>query len=107
MMRRAARTDTNHETIMLAFRRLGCSVRSTHQLGSGFPDLIVAQKTRTDAHDSVTYLVEIKDGTKSPSRRKLTQDETEFHAQWRGRVYIVENLYDVAAVIRSAALENA
>lgn len=104
-MRLAARTDANHEAVMHAFRRLGCSVQSMHQIGKGFPDLLVSQCRHTDGTGWITYLVEVKDGAKSPSRRRLTDDEAEFHAHWRGRIFLVERVEDVAAVIRSAAME--
>jgi hypothetical protein len=105
-MRLAARTDANHEAVMLAFRRLGCTVVSTHQIGHGFPDLIVAQRRHTDAGGSITYTVEIKDGDKPPSARKLTPDEADFAAHWHGRIFLVTSVDDVPAVIRSAAMEG-
>jgi len=105
-VRLAARTDSNHEAVLTAFRRLGCTVVSTHAIGHGFPDLIVSQRSRTDGLGSVSYLVEIKDGTKSPSRRKLTPDEAEFHAHWRGKIYVVQSVDDVPGIIRGATMEE-
>ncbi len=95
-MRRAARTDENHSDVVDAFRRLGCSVLSLAGLGQGVPDLLISNR-----HGS--YLVEVKDGEKPPSKRKLTDDQVEFHSHWRGQIYIVERLEDVAAVIIKAA----
>jgi hypothetical protein len=105
-VRLASRTDANHEGVLHAFRRLGCTVVSTHQVGHGFPDLLVSQRRRTDGAGSITYLVEIKDGAKSPSKRKLTEDEAEFHAHWRGRIFTVLSVDDVPGVIRAAATED-
>ena len=91
-MRRAAAVDRNQAEIVAAFRVLGCSVRTTHQVGRGFPDIAVGVSGRT-------YLVEIKDGSLSPSRRKLTPDEDAFVENWRGHVCIVETVDDVARLV--------
>jgi hypothetical protein len=95
-MRRYGRTDENHSDVVATFRRLGCSVQSLAPIGHGVPDLLVADRWGT-------FLVEIKDGAKSPSQRKLTPDQETFHATWLGTIYIVETLDDVAAVIIKAA----
>ena len=86
------RTDGNHAEIREAFRQLGCSVADTSRLGDGFPDLLVGYRRRN-------LLVEVKDGSKSPSRRKLSDDEAKFHAEWRGQVAVVETVDDVARLI--------
>jgi hypothetical protein len=105
-MRLAARTDSNGNDVINAFRKLGCGVVSAHRMGCGFPDLVVSQRSRTDGVGSITYLVEIKDGAKSPSRRKLTDDQVEFHAHWPGRIFTVLSVDDVPGVIRAAAMED-
>lgn len=87
-MRRAARTDSNHREILDAFRRCGYSVADTSQLGDGFTDAVVAR-------DMDTTLVEIKDGTKPPSKQKLTGDQEKFHAGWKGRIVIIRSVDDV------------
>lgn len=92
-MRTAARTDSNQKAIVAAFRKLGCSVLLMHQLGKGAPDCAVGKNNKT-------VLVEIKDGKKVPSAKKLTKDETAFQASWLGAVYVVEDLSDVIALVR-------
>lgn len=67
-MRRAARTDANHAEIVAALRKVGCYVESLAALGGGVPDLLVGR-------DGQWHVIEVKDGTKSPSRQKLTEDE--------------------------------
>lgn len=91
-MRRAAKVDDNQPEIVKAFRQMGASVQHLHTVGKGCPDLLVGFRRRN-------LLVEVKDGSKSPSRRKLTQDEADWHAAWRGRVHIVETFEDVQRVL--------
>jgi hypothetical protein len=78
------RTDANQKEIVATYRALGCSVRSTHEIGKGFPDLVVGIS-------GVNALVEVKDGGKVPSKRQLTQDEKKFHEEWRGTIVIIES----------------
>ena len=68
-MRRAARIDRNQPDIIKALRYAGATVQPTHTLGKGCPDLLVGFRGEN-------FLLEIKDGRKSPSHRKLTNDET-------------------------------
>ena len=85
MRRRAAKVDDNQADIVAALRAIGCSVAPTHAAGGGFPDLVVGDRNRN-------YLIEVKDGAKSPSRRKLTDDQIEFHTNWRDQIVIVETV---------------
>ena len=84
-MRRAAKIDDNQREIVDALRQAGCSVQSLAGVGKGVPDLVVGFRDRN-------FLLEIKDGSKSPSKRKLTPDEQNFHSMWKGQVVIVENV---------------
>ena len=72
-MRRKARTDANHTEIVQAMRSCGWTVFDMSRAGNGFPDVLAARR-------GIVKLVEIKDGAKSPSRRKLTKDEALVHA---------------------------
>lgn len=92
-MRRAARTDDNQKEIVSTFRQLGCSVETTHTLGSGFPDIVVGCF-------GFNLLVEIKDGAKPPSKRKLTPDEERWHQLWTGQIDIVESSDDVLSLVQ-------
>ncbi len=92
-MRRAAKVDANHAEIVSAFRKFGCSVLPLHVVGGGCPDLAVGKNSKT-------VLVEVKDGSKPPSARSLTKDEQKFHEEWRGSVFVVENLGDVIALVK-------
>lgn len=84
-MRRAAKTDDNQAMIVAAFRGAGATVTDTSAVGQGFPDLVVGYKKKN-------LLVEVKDGSKPPSARKLTPAQVKFHGEWRGTVHIVETV---------------
>jgi Holliday junction resolvase len=81
MSRFARRVDDNHKDIVDALRKIGAKVKSTAAVGSGFPDLVVGYK-------GDLYLLEIKDGSKSPSKRVLTKDEEAFMLEWSGISHI-------------------
>lgn len=40
-------------------------------------------------------MIEIKDGEKPPSARKLTEGEKKFQASWQGLYYIITSIEDV------------
>ena len=86
-MRRAAKVDDNQGDIVALFRRLGWSVLLIHQIKNAC-DIIVAI-------DGITVAVEIKDGKKQPSQRKLTQGERKFKDGWNGHWYLIETEDDV------------
>src|SRR3990167_349676 len=88
------RSDNNQKSIMVALRKIGCSVFDTHEVGHGFPDIAVGF---CRAGRRRTVLMEIKDGNLPPSRNKLTTDEKLFHIGFRGEVTIV---YSVEEAIR-------
>lgn len=72
---RAKRVDANQRDVVLTLRRAGAHVAITSALGLGFPDLCVLFRGRV-------WLLELKDGAKSPSQQALTPAEAEFHARW-------------------------
>lgn len=71
MSRFARRVDDNHTEIVKALKAAGAWVYSTAPLGKGFPDLLVAFRKQL-------FLLEVKDGRKPPSDRKLTPAEQTF-----------------------------
>lgn len=91
-MRRAARVDANQSTIAEALRSCGATVQLIHAVGKGCPDLLVG-------FGGVNLLLEVKDGSKSPSKRKLTPDEATWHEEWRGQVAIVESVEDAIELL--------
>lgn len=94
-MRMAARVDANHSEIVATFRKLGCSVLDLSRVGKGCPDLLIGLPW-----SRLNILVEVKDGTKSPSRRKLTKDEAVFFDEWKGQVALAESVDDVIKLIK-------
>ena len=88
-MRRAARIDANQEQIVLALRAAGASVQSLAGVGVGVPDLLVGYQGKT-------LLLEIKDGKKPPSERRLTEDQLKWHGAWRGGPLAVVDSVDAA-----------
>jgi hypothetical protein len=83
-MRKAAKTDRNQIEIVDALRQIGASVQSLAATGKGCPDLLVGYR-------GINYLMEIKDGDKVPSARKLTIDQEHWHSLWRGSVHVVNS----------------
>lgn len=71
-MRRRARVDVNHKAITEALRACGWHVADSSRTGNGFPDLIALKGGRVE-------FIEVKDGSKPPSARKLTPEEAKVH----------------------------
>lgn len=88
------KTDANHAEIMDAFRDLNYSVLDIHTIGHGSPDLLVGKFGEN-------FLIEVKDGTKSPSKRRKTTDEEEFFASWLGNVYLIQSVEEVVEFDRT------
>jgi hypothetical protein len=79
-MRRAAKVDAPHPEIVKALRKVGFQVRSTAQLGDGFPDLVISRS------GGWTALVEVK----SPGE-KLNAAQVKFHATWPGLILVASD----------------
>ena len=88
--RRAARTDDNQTEVVELFRKLGWYVLIVSQL-KNCCDLIVSKNGRT-------FAVEIKDGRKPASARKLSSGEQKFKDEWQGNYALVEAVEDVMRV---------
>ena len=89
----ACKVDDNQREIVKKLRKIpGVTVSITSALGDGFPDIVVGYK-------GVNHLIEIKDGSKPPSRRKLTPAEEKFHDLWTGRVDICNSFEEVIKVL--------
>jgi Holliday junction resolvase len=92
-LRRAAKVDRNQPEIVSALRQVGADVQSLAAVGDGVPDLLVGFR-------GTTFLIEVKDGSKAPSARQLTDDQIKWHAAWRGgRCVVVHDVTEALAAI--------
>jgi hypothetical protein len=73
-MRRRAKVDRNHAEVRDALRQIGWWVKDASKWGEGWPDLMIAKPGRY-------MFVEVKDGTRPPSERKLTPAQVRVHAE--------------------------
>ena len=90
-MRRAARRDANETEIIQAMREAGAYVKAIND--EGLFDLLVS-------HCGKTLLIEVKDGAKPPSARRLTDAEAKFHNEWPGSdLYIVNSVEEALALL--------
>ena len=92
-MRRAARRDAGEQDIIKAMRACGAFVKVINDEGTF--DLLCW-------YNGHTLLLEIKDGSKPPSARRLTDAEQKFHDEWPG-----DNLHIVNSVEEALALLEA
>ena len=90
-MRRAA-LDANQAEIVKALRKVGATVQPLHRVGQGCPDLAVG-------HGGVNHMIEVKDGSKQPSARGLTDAQFRWHSLWAGQVSIAESVDDALRII--------
>ena len=86
-MRRAAKVDANQSEIVAALRKAGATVQPLHTVGQGCPDLLVG-------HHGRNILMEVKDGSKPPSGRSLTDDQVKWVNAWRGQWVLVNSIED-------------
>ena len=91
-MRRAAKIDANQTEIVKALCQVGASVQSLAATGKGVPDLLVGFRGKN-------LLLEVKDGGKVKSDRKLTPDQVEWHQGWRGHVAVVESVEQAIKIL--------
>lgn len=71
-MTHARRTDANHAAIRDALRQIGAFVQDLSRVGEGCPDLLCGHRGRW-------IVIEVKDGKKCPSERRLTPDQERWH----------------------------
>lgn len=99
---RIRKVDKNQPAIVKRFRDHGCTVCILSSVGNGIPDILISKViNRAKGLYPWSALVEIKDGSKPPSARKLTPDEQAFHDKWQGEIYVISTLEEVDALINS------
>ena len=94
-MRRAARRDDNEKEIVSAMREAGAYVKVIND--EGLFDLLVGYTGPSGFQH--TLLLEVKDGAKPPSARRLTEAEAKFHNEWP-----LSNLFIVISAEHAVAL---
>jgi hypothetical protein len=98
-MRKTARVDANQAAIVEALRAIGASVQSLAMVGRGVPDLLVGFRSQN-------WLIEVKDGAKPQSARRLTADEVAWHDGWRGQVATVASIEDALELVSSSIINR-
>jgi ferredoxin len=91
-MRRNARKDLNHDTIVNAFEQLYCPVLDLSREGRGMPDLCVLCGT-------VWHLVEIKNPATAYGRRGLSKRQQAFKDRVQGCVESVSTVEGVVELV--------
>lgn len=86
------RVDKNQKAMVKVFRDLGAAVTHTHTVGKGFTDIVIAVQW-------LNCVVEIKDGSKPPSGRRLSPDEQTFFGWWPGLKAVCCNTEDAQAIV--------
>ena len=97
-MRHRAKIDDNQPAIVKALKQIGCNVQSLAACGNGVPDLLLGYRGQN-------ILLEVKDGDKTASRKKLTPDQIVWHALWRGQVAVVETPDEALEVVKQMVKE--
>lgn len=92
MRKYLSKVDDNQPEIVKFLRKLGASVQPLHTIGKGCPDIVVGFRGQN-------WLVEIKDGSKAPSQRRLTTDEGKWRAAWVGQYAVVECTDDCLSLL--------
>jgi len=93
----ASKVDANQKDIVKALQAVGAAVTLLSSVGQGCPDLLVGWK-------GANWLMEVKDGRRPPSERKLTPAQEKWHKAWKGQVAVVTNTAEALAVIGVSVL---
>ena len=98
MPRRAARVDANQSEIVDDLRKVGCSIQHLHKEGMGCPDLCVGWRGRN-------FLFEVKDPSKPPSERRLTEMQERWQATWAGQVSVIHSAEDALNIMKNSSVD--
>lgn len=114
------RVDRNQAEIVKALREAGASIAHLHTIGHGVPDILVGvqgltivgkfsvRRVKELLHavhglkiiEGANLLLELKDGEKTASQQKLTDDEVEFHENWKGQIAIINSPESAVELIK-------
>lgn len=96
-MRQRARVDATQSAIVQALRQVGATVQDLSRVGGGCADLLVARPMPCPccgAHYPRNVLLEVK-----TERGTLNALQVDFHATWRGPVFVVRNVDDALKAV--------
>lgn len=97
MSYRIKRVDSNQPAIVKRLRKLGAKVVILSEVGRGIPDILICLPR--GKKEPYTAFIEIKDGSKPPSARKLTMDEAAFRVSWPGHYEIITSEQEATDLI--------
>ena len=98
-MKRAARVDGNQLQIIGALTEAGAVVTSLAAVGKGVPDLLVSYRGKWS-------LLEVKDGSRPPSERKLTEPQKRWQDKQRAATYVVTSPMEALEAIAAASRDG-
>lgn len=99
MTHKYGRRDANQKAVVNALLSIGASVLVLSDVGDGCPDLLAGFR-------GVNFLLEVKDGDKPPSARKLTPAEQKVFRDWRGTINIVFSAADAVETVNVMTLDR-
>ena len=90
-MKLKAKVDENQAEIVAFLRSKGATVFCSHQIGKGFPDLVVGYKGKN-------LLIEVKNKN---AKGKLTPKEKEFLSFWKGKIHVISSIEETEKLLAS------
>lgn len=98
-IRARAKRDSNEQDLVKIIRQLGGGWLSTASTPGELDGVI--------GYAGIDQRVEIKDGTKLPSKQKLSEDENRTFLEWQGRKpVVVKSIDDVYKLMNKMRLEG-
>lgn len=89
----SGRVDANQPQIVKDLRASGYSVVSLARVGGGCGDILVGYRDHN-------LMFEVKDPSQPPSKRRLTDEEMQFHNDWKGQIDVIETIEQAFELIR-------
>lgn len=97
---RARKVDANQLAVIKALEAAGCGVVDLSAVGRGVPDLLVHPPGYPDCR--LCVLMEVKN--KKGRGDKLTKQQEQFHAKWKGWIHRVTSPEEALAALGLRAI---